>query len=281
MKTRLLTALGMAIVGIPLLIFSKYIVYPIGLALLATMSAWEMLRLYNLHRKMTIAVPSYVLTVCLPVFSYKTFLGYVGGVKNYLLVMMLALFAFLLYLAFVSVGSKGFFTFRDVTSTFTSITYVVVSFTSMSLVRYMINGVYFFPLFFLGAWVTDTFAYFVGRAFGKHKLIPEISPKKTVEGAIGGMLFNIIAFLVYGFIIQFFFEVKANYLVLAVSGLILSVVAQLGDLWASQIKREHGVKDFSNILPGHGGIMDRYDSIISVSTVFAAICILFPPFGGV
>ena len=122
------------------------------------------------------------------------------------------------------------------------------------------------------------FAYLVGSAIGKHKLIPEISPKKTVEGAIGGIVFTALACLLYGFILEKFFALSVNYLFLAVIGVILSVVSQLGDLFASMIKREYGVKDYGNIFPGHGGIMDRFDSVLATSTILLILTIIFPPF---
>ena len=159
-----------------------------------------------------------------------------------------------------------------------TVTYIVVSFTALSMLRYTDHGGAIFVLVFVAAWVCDTAAYFVGFLFGKHKLIPAVSPKKTVEGSIGGIVFATLAFVLYGFIIESFTDLEANYLALALSGLVLSVVSQVGDLIASLIKREHGVKDYSNLMPGHGGIMDRFDSILAVSTPLMFICLVFPPF---
>ena len=144
--------------------------------------------------------------------------------------------------------------------------------------RYIENGVYYFALVFVASWVCDVFAYFVGRAFGRHKLIPEISPKKTVEGAIGGVVCTTLCFVLYGFIISRISEFAPKYFVLAIFGFVLSVVAQLGDLIASLIKREHGVKDYGCIFPGHGGVLDRFDSILAVAPFLLALCVLFPPF---
>ena len=140
-----------------------------------------------------------------------------------------------------------------------------------------------FCLVFAACWICDTFAYFVGRAIGKHKLIEKISPKKTVEGSIGGVVFATLAFLLYGLIVSLIVGSKAegpkpDYLVLAILGFSLSIVSQFGDLIFSLIKREHGVKDYGFILPGHGGILDRFDSILAVSPVLYIICVFFPPF---
>ena len=129
------------------------------------------------------------------------------------------------------------------------------------------------------AWACDVFAYLVGSLIGKHKLIPEISPKKTVEGAIGGVVFTVLFCLAYGFALDKIVDnMSVNYVFLAICGVILPIVSQLGDLTASLIKREYGVKDYGKIFPGHGGVMDRFDSVVAVSTILLILCILFPPF---
>ena len=122
-------------------------------------------------------------------------------------------------------------------------------------------------------------AYVVGSLFGKHKLIPEISPKKTIEGAIGGVVSATVAYLLFGLILDLAIpNIEVNYIILVLFGLVLSVVSQLGDLIASLIKREHNIKDYGKLLPGHGGIMDRFDSIMAVSTILLILSIVFPPF---
>ena len=144
------------------------------------------------------------------------------------------------------------------------------------------GGKYIYLIVFIGAWVTDTFAYFSGMLFGrggKHKLIPEVSPKKTVEGSIGGILFCILAMILFGFIIEKIDgSLQAKYPILAIGGLAISVVAQIGDLSMSVIKRHYGIKDYGFIFPGHGGILDRFDSVIAVSVVLAVFTAFFPLF---
>ena len=127
------------------------------------------------------------------------------------------------------------------------------------------------------SWLTDVFAYFTGRAFGKHKLCPKISPKKTVEGAIGGIIIpaviNIIVLAVFE---KFFFDgTVIPYWAMLIISPVLSVASMLGDLSASTIKRNFGVKDFSNLIPGHGGIMDRFDSCLFVLPAIYVIVNLF------
>ena len=292
MKQRVLTSLGIGVVVIPIMLFSKYIVYPIFLGIISAIAVWELLRVFGFQKRYEISLPSYLVAGLLPVFAHDYFTR--GDQKGYLLLTAIVVFSFLLYLAMICVigkeilmkqnekeedtGKQRILGFHDVAAVFMSVTYVTVAFTSMSLTRYMQNGVYIFGLVFIAAWMCDIFAYFTGRIFGKHKLAPHLSPKKTVEGSIGGIIFAIIGCTAYGFIIEKITGLNASYLTLALIGLVLSIVSQIGDLWASLIKREHGIKDYSQMMPGHGGIMDRFDSILAISTVLMAVCMVFPPF---
>lgn len=124
-----------------------------------------------------------------------------------------------------------------------------------------------------GAWLADSGAYFVGTFMGKHKLCPKISPKKTVEGFIGGVLTNGILFMLFGLIVSLYdTSAKPNYPILGILGLICSVLSVIGDLIASLIKRSCDIKDFGKIMPGHGGAFDRFDSVVYVAP-FMAICL--------
>ncbi len=133
-----------------------------------------------------------------------------------------------------------------------------------------VHGVCYVILCLAGAWLGDSGAYFVGTFLGKHKLCPEISPKKTVEGAVGGVITVGIVFAVYAFfyrLVQGYFgqSFEVNYIVLVLIGFVCGVLGIIGDLSASLIKRQVGIKDFGNIMPGHGGIMDRFDSVLFVA----------------
>lgn len=277
MKVRLLTAAGIAIVGLPILIFSQYIIFPITAGVLSVLAVWEMLRVQGMHRKLVISIPAYLIAALMPFFAYEWFFP-AQNQMQYLVVLALVLFLYLIYLISVAVFSGGVYKYENVSTVFTMVLYITVSFSALCLTRYMENGEFMFGMVFIAAWVCDIFAYFVGRLFGKHKLAPDLSPKKTIEGAVGGVLFTVAAFLLYGFIVESFFELKADYLILGALGFVLPIVAQIGDLWASLIKREHGVKDYSNILPGHGGIVDRFDSIFSTNTILMVVCMVLPPF---
>ena len=278
MKNRTISSIFILATTLALVIFSKYIAYPIGLSLLAVISVFEVIRVIGAHKNPAITIPAYIMAATFPILSYFVDKG---NALYLLLSLAAAMFVYLFWLLGISIFSRGKITFPCVTEAFVAVLYVVVSVTSLSLIRYLERGigVFFVVLVFVIAWVCDTGAFAVGVLFGKHKLIPEISPKKTVEGAIGGIVFTLILSLLYGLGLDLVLkDISVNYLVLGLCGLILPVVSQLGDLVASLIKREHGVKDYGNILPGHGGLMDRFDSVMSISPILMIICLIFPPF---
>ncbi len=275
MKTRIITAAVMAVVGIPILIFSQYIVFPIALSLLSAIAVFEMLRVLGVHKNYLLTAPLYVIALAMPTLSYFFAEDYTFA---FILATAAALFAYLIYAFFVAVFMRGNLKYATVCEIFTSAVYLIISFTSFGVVRYLSNGLWNLIIILVAAWGSDVFAYFTGRFFGRHKLIPEVSPKKTVEGSIGGIVCATLLMLLYGFIISKATTLEPNYIVLAVCGFVLSAVSQVGDLAASLIKREHGVKDYGNIFPGHGGVMDRFDSVLSITAILMVICILFPPF---
>lgn len=127
----------------------------------------------------------------------------------------------------------------------------------------------------IGAFSTDTFAYFVGNQFGKRKLCPAISPGKTVEGSIGGLLGSIFSVLLVGILLNRVYNTHVGMIHFAAIGLLAGISSQLGDLSASAIKRYCGIKDFGNIMPGHGGILDRIDSLLFVIPVIYVYSLLF------
>lgn len=165
--------------------------------------------------------------------------------------------------------------YSDISELFFSTVYVTVLLAYVVLVRKESLGGYLIWIVFITAWLSDTMAFAVGRRFGRNKLIVEVSPKKTVEGALGGLAGSVIFNLIFGVVCSFAFGRSVYYLPLALLALIAGVMSQLGDLAASCIKREHGIKDFSNLLPGHGGILDRFDSVLFVAPVVYYFVIVF------
>lgn len=137
-------------------------------------------------------------------------------------------------------------------------------------------GVYYILLPLVAAFMSDACALFAGMAFGKHKLAPELSPHKTVEGAVGGFAGSIVFCCLYGLIMQLCFQLRVSYLLLALYGALGSIIAQMGDLSFSYIKRQYHLKDFGNILPGHGGVLDRFDSVIFCAPLIEILIWLLP-----
>lgn len=133
------------------------------------------------------------------------------------------------------------------------------------------NGKFYILIPMISAWSSDTLALFTGMAFGKHKLAPNISPKKTVEGSIGGVLGGIIGMLIFTYIVRTYFAFDFSYVLAILIGVMGSVLGQIGDLSFSSIKRTYEIKDYGYIIPGHGGILDRFDSVIFVAPLVAMI----------
>ncbi len=170
----------------------------------------------------------------------------------------------ILVLLMFTVLTKNSFTFDEVGFVILSSVYVGFGFHFLILTREIPDvGMYlvFFVLFLI--WTTDSGAYFAGRSLGKHKLWPDISPKKTIEGSIGG----IVAALIVGTIFYQLVPIFPNYLTALLIMVVASTFGQLGDLVESALKRHYAVKDSGNVLPGHGGILDRFDSLIYVMPI--------------
>jgi len=186
---------------------------------------------------------------------------------------------FALYIFAVALFDNKKTSVTDVALIFIACFYIIAAFSAIVYLHdYIRFGKFIYLLTFIGAWATDIFAYFTGMLFGKHKLIELVSPKKTVEGSIGGIVFCVISMALFALIIENAFELgefKANYILFCVSGIFISVVSQIGDLIMSLIKRNYGIKDYGKIFPGHGGILDRFDSVIAVSIMLAFICTYF------
>ncbi|MBQ5671590.1 MAG: phosphatidate cytidylyltransferase, partial [Oscillospiraceae bacterium] len=148
-------------------------------------------------------------------------------------------------------------------------------FTSLIRIDMMESGPYLLLMVFIVAFASDSFAYFAGMFLGKHKLAPRLSPKKTIEGSAGGFLGTIVCMLIYG-IIMSAADHTVNYPVLAAYGYLGSLAGQLGDLAFSAIKRLHGVKDYSHIIPGHGGVLDRFDSMLFIAPLIELLMMWVP-----
>ena len=185
-----------------------------------------------------------------------------AGWKNPLYMIMAVLLALIGFL-FVYVFAFPQIHASQVMSAYFSFVYAPVMFSFIYMTRELGYGLYFVWMIFISSWISDTFAYIFGMLFGKHRLAPVLSPKKSVEGSVAGIIGSALCGGLFGFFLveQVIHEQDVT-LVFAIIGGIGSMISQIGDLAASAIKRNYEIKDYGKLIPGHGGIMDRFDSVI-------------------
>lgn len=264
MKERLITGLFLAAVFLPML-FVPPIGFYLFIGLLASIATFELFRMFATPHQLPggFIVYQWLGTLGLYAVFLAVSLGQLQAV--WLLIVLLSI---VLFGAFLTVVSERYHP-KDFGNTLTGIFYVGVAFASLSFLRaYGLDALIYMLIL---AMVTDMFAYFVGVAIGKHKLAPKISPKKSIEGSIGGTLIAVAVASVFA-LWRDVFLVENGWLLAVIligGGVFVSVIAQIGDLVASRMKRDHGIKDFSNLLPGHGGVLDRFDS-----STFAAMALV-------
>lgn len=198
-------------------------------------------------------------------------IGYAGIVSYYLLMvfvedkiyLLLALITILVAYMFLYVFTFPKYRAEQIMCSFFCVAYAPVMLSFIYLVRELPYGIYTVWMIFISSWICDTCAYAVGILFGRHKLAPVLSPKKSIEGALGGILGSALAGAVYAhFVVEAVIsEQQILWIFVLISGA-GAVISQVGDLAASAIKRNHEIKDYGKLIPGHGGVMDRFDSVI-------------------
>ncbi len=254
MLTRVLSGAGLAVLIVALYLLGEWTWFA-GTAVVSCLGLFEFYRLYGIERK----APGFAGFAACAVFFLLT------ALHRYDLYMHLFLLFFLV-LAGIYVLRYGKTEAEEVLAAFFGFFYVPVMLSFMYRVRVMEDGRYLVILIFIGSWICDTFAYFTGVLFGKHKMAPVLSPKKSVEGAVGGVVFSALFGALYGLLfgsrLTAFPEPVPAFGVIA---LFAAFVSMIGDLLASAFKRSKGIKDYSQLIPGHGGILDRFDSIITVA----------------
>lgn len=245
-----------------ILIFSNTIIMDIFTAIIACISMYEYFHCFKSTNK---ANPSQYLG-----YIYCILIAFTHFVDERLLTsILIAIIPVSLVVLFAElVLSKGKKTVKDIAVTMLGICYIPLMLIYLSLVRDMeldhgLNGKILIWFVLIASWGSDIFAYFIGRHFGKHKLTA-VSPNKTVEGAVAGVVGAILFGILFAVLCNTIWGVGINYLLIGCIMAVLSIVGQIGDLAASSIKRYCEIKDFSELIPGHGGMLDRIDSIIFV-----------------
>ena len=270
MKTRVITAIVMVALMVPFFVFSNTVAFPILISFLSFIGVYEMQSCIGAKNHWVSLIPVLVTGAGMPFF-----VRYYTGCNFYAYLFFTA-FVIVAYMLIVSVFSAESFNVASAAITASATLYISFGLSSLVLLRDMPFGGYIYFLPFIISWITDTFAYFSGMLFGKHKLIPSVSPKKTVEGAIGGTLFAVGFTVLYGFVVGKITGAEVQYLSLMIVGLVVSILSQCGDLVMSLIKRKYGIKDYGKLFPGHGGVLDRFDSIIIASAFIYFLTTLIP-----
>ncbi|MFD2443555.1 phosphatidate cytidylyltransferase [Bacillus sp. CGMCC 1.16607] len=252
MKQRIITAVIAAAIFLPIVIYGG-IPFIILVYLMGSVGLYELLKMRGI-KLFSIGgfIALFLLWILLLPNEYQDFLVNINFTKS-----EFAFLAILLFLTY-TVVTRNRFTFDHVAFSVLGTIYVGLGFYYLIETREAGLMYVFYSLFII--WATDSGAYFIGRALGKRKLWPEISPNKTVEGAVGG----IVCALVVAVLFNLFTDIDASLIQLLVITVVLSIFGQIGDLVESALKRHFNVKDSGRILPGHGGILDRFDSLLFV-----------------
>lgn len=225
-------------------------------ALLSVVAMYEMLKMLDLHKKI-IAIPAYICNVL-------TFALIIVGIIDFIPVMILL---FVLSMAMYVMGWPKY-NVNDISKVIFTYVYTCLCMSYLFLIRFSENGLIYIWLVFIGAWGSDTCAYLIGILFGKHKIPSTLSPKKTIEGCAGGVAGAALIGALYGIWVNSYLDNGTNYIIIfAAVGAVSSVISQIGDLCASAVKRNCEKKDYGRLIPGHGGIMDRFDSIIFLTPI--------------
>lgn len=270
MKTRIISGIG----GILLLIAAvalNNIVFSILVTIIAIIGIYEYTNSLASAGYKPLKTPGYIACLGILAAGTTTDFGFPDPGKA------LRLFAALIFLTIITlfiviIFSNIRYSIVDISLTFFGIFYIAFLFSFIVLTRNMNGGRYYIWLVFIGAFATDTFAYFCGRFFGKRKILPVISPKKTLEGSIGGIIGCIIVMTLYRLLLPPEINSVDSISVLpmyhfVILGLLCGIISQIGDWSASAIKRYVKIKDFGNIMPGHGGVLDRLDSVLFTAPV--------------
>ncbi|MGN1422816.1 MAG: phosphatidate cytidylyltransferase [Oscillospiraceae bacterium] len=274
MAVRIISALVGIIIGVSVLFIDNIWVYIVVLSAIGTIGVWELTRAVKCEQHKLLRWFCVCFSAVIPFFLNLDFL------RQY---SVTAYFLFVMVLLIIMLADHKNVRFEHIAMCGCGALVIPASLSCILFVRYSVTdsvlGVFLIVYLLFCAWFGDSGAYFVGTFLGKHKLCPSISPKKTVEGLIGGIVtVGVVVFiqcLIFNLLISD--SVQMSYAVLIPVGMVASFAGTLGDLSASVIKRQFSVKDFGNLIPGHGGVLDRFDSVLFVAPfLYLVFCYITP-----
>lgn len=261
MKTRIISALVAFLIVIPLLIIGGY-AYKLGVIALGIIALFEIIKAKSNKKSIPLLVKIMVIFTFVLTMAVNINNNFILNIDYKYLILN----ALLLFLPLIIYNDDKKYGIEDATYLFAFSTFLILGFSALMMIREF--NVYYLIFLLLVTITSDTFAFFVGKLIGKHKMCPSISPNKTIEGFVGGLLFGtfITASIYYVTL-----EYTGNIFLLILFVMLLSIISTLGDLFFSYIKRHYEIKDFGNIMPGHGGVLDRVDSLLFVLLAFCLI----------
>lgn len=267
MKTRIISGAVFTVVLALLFFFLPVVVTAVAVAALCTAASYELLYTTGLVKNIRMNVYSAVMAVLVVVWSCLG-RGYAPMLLGVLLYAML-LYSELLYTSGKTPAAQvGYCLLSG----------LVIPFLLSALlrIRSLSDGQFLLLIPFIMAYCSDTGAYFIGVCFGKHKMCPTISPKKSWEGFFGGIAVAVLGMLVYAVVLHRTLQWNVNYVLALLYGLVGALGSVFGDLMMSVIKRQTGIKDYGKLIPGHGGILDRFDSVLITAPLTEALLLLLP-----
>ncbi|MGB9701674.1 MAG: phosphatidate cytidylyltransferase [Candidatus Kapaibacteriota bacterium] len=274
-----------AVIGIPFAIAILYLGGWYFFITIAVISSIGLIEFYKLAEKKDLRIFYIVPIIFLLIFEYLVFnmiyfkdLG--NSLQNINIIIILSLFSFLILLTINLFYSKKN-QLLTISVLFTGLIYILVPFSSLIIIRLMnyskaivletdISKASFILIYFSSIWLCDSAAYFIGKKWGKHKIAPQISPKKSYEGGIAGLITSVVFFPILSKLFNLNLDIEYSLLF----GAMIGLFGQVGDFVESSFKRDVGVKDSSNILSEHGGILDRFDSIMFTAPIILLILLL-------
>jgi phosphatidate cytidylyltransferase len=236
------------------------------MAIFSARAVFEALRCYGLQKNIGISIPLYVACV-MPIVAF-----FLDSGDFFRIIFTSTAFLLFIVMAITALQNPRP-EFKTVASALLLSVFAILGFSVIEILGTSEHGSFLLFFVYVASWVTDGGALFIGKLFGKHKLCPALSPNKTVEGFLGGLFVGSVVLVVMVALVDVFVEtVSPNYIMVAITAIVTTVVSQAGDLSFSAIKRDAQIKDFSRLLPGHGGVLDRFDSTFAVS--FALLFLL-------
>lgn len=268
MKKRIISAAILVPILFLLALAAPVIAASLVMSALMAIAAYELLYRTGLVKRPRLVIYSCIMAAAVCMWSYF------GAIHSYFVILLIVFFALMfseMMLDHIKVH------FEDLSMCFVAGLLIPYMLSSLIRILNMDIGRYVILIPFVVAFMSDAGAYFIGLKFGRHKLAPVVSPNKTIEGALGGIVFAVVSMLLYALIIDLLpGNLRVNYGLALLYGFAGSLLGIFGDLCFSIVKRQTGIKDYGNLIPGHGGVLDRFDSLTLVAPAMEVLLLLLP-----